>query len=409
METAHARETSSMSKLHPVSTFDSSIADRFSLVTGGPFYRALVRMKLVEPLPNFRLRIAVFVLVTWVPLLAITLVDGTAIGSKVGIALLRDFSVYGRFLLGLPLLIIAEAIIDPWIHRVVSIFKTSGLVRDEDRPAYYVALAKTKRLEDSQLAELLIALLAAFPLFLLFESEWRSNGVTAWHGSTSGGLSPAGWWFTFVSSPIIRFIIFRWLWRYALWTALLYKIAKLKLQMIPTHPDHLGSLGFVPFAQKSFGILFMAVSCFAAGQYANSITYFGMALAATRDPMVAYVVLSVLLVLGPLTTLSPRLAETRRNGLARYSQVAIRLTGAFDTKWTERGDSTPESMLGSADPSSIIDYVSTCHVIRDMQIIPISKQLVIQVAVMAAAPLVVLWIFWTPLEQIIAGLFKMVL
>jgi len=408
METVQARQASSMDELHRVGTVDPSIADRFSLVIGGPFYRALARTGLVEPEPNLRIRIPVFVLLTWVPLLALSLAKGTAIGSRTNITLLRDFSVYGRFLLGLPLLIIAEVVIDPWIQRVVSIFKTSGIVRKEDLPAYYAALAKTKRLRDSGLAEFIIGVLAAFPVFLVFESEWRSDGITAWHGSTSAGLSPAGWWFTFISSPIIRFIIFRWLWRYALWTALLYKIAKLKLQMIPTHPDHLGSLGFVPFAQKSFGILFMAVSCFAAGQYANSITYFGMPLAATKGPMVAYVVLSVLLVLGPLFTLSPKLAETRRNGLARYSQLARDLTGAFDSKWA-KGNPAPESMLGNADPSSIIDYVSTCHVIRDMQVIPINRQLVIQVAVMAAAPLLLVWIFWTPVEQIIAGLFKMVL
>src|SRR6516225_8593528 len=133
METVQAREASSTDELHRAGAFDPSIADHFSLVTGGPFYRALVRMRLVEPLPNLRLRIAVFVLVTWVPLLALTLVEGTATGSKVGIPLLRDFSVYGRFLLGLPLLIVAEAIIDPWIQRVVSFFNTSGLVSDEDR------------------------------------------------------------------------------------------------------------------------------------------------------------------------------------------------------------------------------------------------------------------------------------
>ena len=409
METAHARETSSMSKLHPVSTFDSSIADRFSLVTGGPFYRALVRMRLAEPLPNLRLRTAVFVLLTWVPLLALTLVDGTAIGSKVGIALLRDFSVYGRFLLGLPLLIVAEAIIDPWIQRVVSTFNTSGLVRDEDRPAYYAALAKTKRLEDSALAEFIIALLAAFPLFLLFESEWRSNGVTAWHGSTSGGLSPAGWWFTFVSSPIIRFIIFRWLWRYALWTGLLYKIAKLNLNMMPVHPDHFGGLGFVVLAQKFFGILFMAIGCFMAGQFANSIVYFGMPFVATNGPMVAYVVLSVVLVVAPLTTLSPRLAETRRNGLTRYDQTGRHLTGAFDAKWGQRGGPLPDPLLGSSDPSTVIDYVSSYEVIYDIQVIPVTRELVIQVAALAAAPLVLIWILLTPVEQIVAGLFKMVL
>src|SRR5215469_2784416 len=315
METVQARPASSIDELHRVGTVDPSIADQFSLVIGGPFYRALARAKLVEPGPNLKLRVPFFILLTWVPLLAMTLADGTAFGRKVDITLLHDFSVYGRFLLGLPLLIIAEVVIDPWVQRVVSTFKTSGLVRNEDLPAYYAALAKTKRRRDSWLAEFIIAVLATFPVFLMFESEWRSNGITAWHGSTSAGVSPAGWWFTFISSPIIRFIVFRWLWRYGIWTALLYKIARLNLKMIPTHPDHLGGLGFVLFEQKSFGILFMAISCFAAGQYANSITFFGMPLAATKGPMVAYVVLSVLCVLGPLVTLSPRLAETRRNGL----------------------------------------------------------------------------------------------
>ena len=409
METVQARQASSRDGLHPVGAVDPSIADGFSLVTGGPFYRALVRMRLVEPLPNLRLRIAVFVLITWVPLLALTLVEGTAIGNKVGIPLLRDFSVYGRFLLGLPLLITAEAIIDPWIQRVVSTFNKSGLVREEDRQAYYQALAKTKRLEDSGLAEFIIVVFAAFPLFLLLQSEWRSSGITAWHGSTSGGLSPAGWWFTFVSSPIIRFIIFRWLWRYALWTTLLYRITKLNLNMMPVHPDHFGGLGFVILAQKFFGVLFTAIGCFVAGQYANLITYFGMPFAGTRGPMIAYVVLSVVLVIAPLTTLSPKLAETRRKGLARYDLTGLRLTAAFDVKWGKGGGPAPESLLGSSDPSTVIDYVSSYEVIRDIKVIPISKELVIQVAALAAAPLVLIWILLTPVEQIVAGLFKMVL
>jgi hypothetical protein len=409
METVQARQASSMDELHQVGAVDPSIADRFSLVIGGPFYRALMRMRLAEPLPNLELRIIVFILLTWVPLFALTLAEGTAIGSKVDIALLRDFSVYGRFLVGLPLLILAEEFIDPWIQRVVATFNTSGLVRNEDLPAYHAALAKTKRLRDSGLAELIVAVLASFPVFLLLKSQWTSQGITTWHGSMSEGVSPAGWWFTFVSSPIIRFIFLRWLWRYVLWTALLRKIGKLNLNMMPTHPDHLGGLGFVLFAQKYFGILFMAIGFLIAGQYGNSIRYFGMPVGATGTPMVVYVLLSVLLVLGPLTMLSPRLAETRRNGLDRYDQVARRLTGAFDAKWARGDDPAPESMLGNPDPSSLIDYVSSYQVIQDMQVIPISKQLVIQVAAMAAAPLVLVWILSTPLDTIFTGLLKMVL
>ena len=57
----------------------------------------------------------------------------------------------------------------------------------------------------------------------------------------------------------------------------------------------------------------------------------------------------------------------------------------------------------------MIDYVSSYEVIRDIKVIPISKELVIQVAALAAAPLILIWILLTPVEQIVAGLFKMVL
>src|SRR5258708_1452192 len=67
-----------------------------------------------------------------------------------------------------------------------------------------------KRLRDSGLAELTIAVVAAFPVFLFFDYEWVSNQISAWHGSASEGLSPAGWWFTCISSPIIRFFQLRW-------------------------------------------------------------------------------------------------------------------------------------------------------------------------------------------------------
>jgi hypothetical protein len=403
------KTASSIRDAYQVGAFDSSIADRFSLVVGGPFYRMLARMKLVEPLPNLRHRIIFFVLLTWVPLLVLALADGTAIGKKVDIPLLRDFAAYGRFLIGLPLLIVAETFIDPWIQRVVATFNTSGLVRKEDLPAYHAALAKTKRRRDSGLAELILAIAASLPVFLLFKSAWKSEGITTWHGSISEGLSPAGWWFTFISSPIIRFIFVRWLWRYALWIALLYRIAKLNLNMMPTHPDYLGGLGVVPFAQKYFAILFMAMGFIIAGQYVNSTTYFGLPVSATVTPMVVYLLLSLLLVLGPLTVLSPRLAEARREGLARYGRVARGLTGAFDAKWVRGDDPAAEPLLGSADPSSLIDYVSSYQVIEDIRVIPITKQLIIQVAAITAVPLILVWILSTPLEQIFAGLLKMVL
>jgi hypothetical protein len=387
----------------------SSIADTFSLVSGGPFYRVLRRLGLFEPRHNIN-RVVAWLALTWLPLLALSFAEGTAWGTKVTIPLLYDFSIYGRFLVTLPLLIAAEVVIDPFIGLVVSTFKSSGIVREGDLPAYHATLEKIARLRDSGLLELLLALLACVPFFLLFaDYEWVSNRVSTWHGTASEGLSPAGWWFAFVGSPILRFLMFRWLWRYALWCYLLRGVANFNLDLVPTHPDRLGGLGFVLFAQQQFGVLAAALGSVLAGQFTNEIIHFGETLSGIKAPTAVFIVISVLIILLPLTLFSLKLFEVRRDGLVRYSLVARGVTATFDVKWARPGGSMPESMIGSQDPSSLIDYISSYDVIREMQVIPISKRAVIYIAAQAAAPFALVWWLSTPLDKLIAEILKRLL
>ena len=160
------------------------------------------------------------------------------------------------------------------------------------------------------------------------------------------------------------------------------------------------------FAQRHFGILFAALGAVIAGEYADSIAYFGTPIKETRARMVAFVLISVLVVLGSLTVLSPKLADAKRNGLGQYGQLARRLTASFDSKRLNEIDAKQEAMLGSPDPSWFVDYISSFNVIREMRVIPISKELVIQVAAEAAAPFALVWFFSTPLEEIVRALFK---
>jgi hypothetical protein len=391
------------------SNVPGSIADNFSLVTGGPFFRALRRMGLFELRHNIR-RVVAWLILTWLPLVVLSIVEGTAWGNRVKIPLLYDFSIYGHFLVALPLLIAAEVVIDPFIRRVVSLFNSSGLIREEDIPAYHAILSRIVRLRDSALIELLLALVACIPFFLLVaDYEWVSNQVSAWHGTTSAGLSPAGWWFLFVASPILRFLTLRWLWRYALWLYLLRRVAKLNLNLLPTHPDRLGGLGAVLFAQQQSGILATAIGSVLAGQFANEIAHFGEALSAIRAPAAVFIVISVVLILLPLTVFSLKLFEARRDGLARYGLVARGVTGTFDEKWARKAGPPPEVLIGSQDPSSLIDYISSYDVIREMRVIPISKRAVIYIAVLAAAPFAPVWLLATPLDRVIGEILKKLL
>jgi hypothetical protein len=386
----------------------ASVVDTFSLVVGGPFYAALRRLMLVGPAANIRGRLLVFFALTWVPLFVLAALSGTAVGNQVTVPLVRDYSMYGRLWVGLPLLIIAEIAIDPRLHRVAVTFDRSGIIGDADIATYRAALERVGSLRDSGLAELLLVLLASVPFFMLDGFEWNAPRITTWHSTTAGGLSAAGWWFAFVSSPLLRFLLLRWLWRGVLWGILLYHVTRLKLHLMPTHPDLLGGLGFVLAAQRQFGILFAAIGAILAGQYGNAIAYLGMEIGETKVAMAVYVCLAVLLVLCPLVLFVPQLAEVRRDGMSRYSQVARELTEAFDAKWARGQRHTGEAMLGDPDPSSLIDYVDSFNVVRNMRVLPINKELVLQVAAQAAAPLAVVWIVATPLDEIISGLVKMV-
>jgi hypothetical protein len=388
---------------------DSSAADTSSLVTGGPFYRAIRRIGLSERGRTIN-RIVVCLALTWLPLLLLCLAKGTAWGNKVKIPLLHDYSIYGRFLVALPLLIAAEAFIDPFIRRVLSTFNSSGIIKEGDLPAYRAAVEKLARWRDSGLIELLLGLIAFFPFFLFAaDYEWVSNRVSAWHGTTSAGLSPAGWWFALVSSPVLRFLMLRWLWRYALWGYLLRRVSKLSLALLPTHPDRVGGLGFLLFAQQQFGILAAAMGSVLAGQFANEITHFGVALSEVRAPAGVYLGIAVFVIFLPLALFSFRLFEARRDGLLRYGVVARGVTGRFDAKWVEKPESPPGAMIGTQDPSSLIDYISSYDVIQATHLIPISRRAVLYVAAYAAAPFAIVWLLFTPLDQWIAEILKRLL
>ena len=385
-----------------------AIEDDFSIAGGGPFYESLQKVVVFRNSSSYGL-IVFWTALTWAPLFALCMEKGTAWGSQVEIPLLLDPSIFSRFFVALPLLISAQFVIDRFIRQTVSIFSSSGIITREDLPVFRTALQKIARLRDSATAELVLAMLALIPFYLVFaEYEWIAKGASSWHGTTSQGLSPAGWWFTCVSTPILRFFMFRWLWRYGLWIYLLSRVRRLHLMLLPTHPDRLGGLGFLLYSQQQFGIVAMALSSVVAGQFANEIVHFGETFNGIRAPAAVFVAGSLIVILSPLLFFSSNLISTRYEGLLRHNEIARKVASRFDLKWV-RGEVAPEAMIGTQDPSSMIDYISTYDVIRETLIIPISKRAVVQVATLAAAPFASLWLLNKPFERLITEILKRLL
>ena len=380
----------------------------FSIVLGGPVYDFFLRIGLVRlGLPNTLRRIAALVAITWLPLLILSLKDGYAFGYQVKIPLLYDYSMYGRFLLGMPLLILAEIVIDPAIRRSVLEFVQSGIVKADGTQEFEAVLKRVQNLRDAALPEIILLVLAFFPVFL-FQHEWKGGAVSSWH-TTVRGLTTAGWWYATFSAPVVRFITYRWGYRYFVWSTLLWRIGHVKLHLMPTHPDHAAGLDFLSMGQRRFGILFCALGCSFAGRVGNSMVFEGASLSSYKGLMLGFVVLSVLVGLIPLTLLAPTLARVRRAGLLEYGKLANQYTQSFDHKWVHVQKPPSEPLLGSGDIQSLADLGNSYANIREMDIAPISRKLVMQLAVQSALPLIPVIVLGTPLPQLVNAIVKMAL
>ena len=168
----------------------------FLLTEGGPTYRIEKRLGLIqERSPRIVRRALLSILLTWVPLLVLSVLQDTAVGHRVEVPFLRDFATHARFLLSVPLFIVAEVIIGPHLGEASIHFIQSGLVLEEDFKRFDNAVERGLRWRDSSVAELVIVLLAY--IFSTISRRSMAIHISTWQAtsvSPTVSLTWAGWW-----------------------------------------------------------------------------------------------------------------------------------------------------------------------------------------------------------------------
>ena len=381
----------------------------FSLVLGGPLYQLLRRAHLSDDaLMLQRRRIIVIALIAWLPLLALSALGGQLLGGGAAVPFLMDVDVHVKFLVAMPLLVAAELVVHQRMRAVARTFIDRRLIPENAKASLDAAIASAYRLRNSVSAELL---LIAFVYVVGITIIWRhylSLDAATWYATpTNGGssLTLAGAWYGYVSLPIFQFLLIRWYFRLFIWTRLLWQVSRIRLNLVPTHPDRLGGLGFLAATANAFVPLLMAHGALLAGQLANQIFYLGTSLTQFRLEILLLVIFMVFIVVGPLLVFSPQLAETKRTGLREYGTLAQRYVRDFDAKWVRGIGSGEEQFLGTGDIQSLADLGNSFEVVRSMRIVPVTKDAMFQLAVATVAPIVPLVLTLMPLEDLLKKLF----
>jgi hypothetical protein len=380
----------------------------FSLVMGDPVFRFLRKARLSgDHLELLHRRLITITSIAWVPLLLLDSLGSQA--ASIGrLSFLHDVEVQARFLVALPVLIWAELIVHSRMRPVVRRFVERGIVREEDLPRFEAAIGAATRLRNSIPVEVAL-LISIYTLGLwLWSSRFGIDSPT-WYAMPGGrwNLTPAGYWYVFVSIPIVQFLLLRWYVRFFIWCRFFWHVSRLNLHLVPIHPDRCAGLAFLGKSAYAFGPVLFAQGAMLAGVVASRVLYRRESLQSFDLEMGGFVVFCVLAILGPLLMFTPKMAAAKRKGLADYGQIAEGYVDSFEEKWVLNTPS-PGEVLGSADIQSLADLNNSYEIVSNMRSVPFGFDDITRLAATTAAPLVPLLLTIFPLEELIMRLVKIV-
>ncbi len=375
----------------------------FSLF-GGPFHRLGCRLGLVRGGTNtFPVGVAL-ALLTWVVLILLIFLMGL---GEVAFSL-KIIGVHVRFLVAIPLLFLCETFVFPRMSEFVRNIVKFGLVTEGDLPVLQSNIRFTCRMKDSWLAEAIFLVIAiALPLL---ERVVSLPGTMSWDKLLADSGGKAGLcliWYLGFCLPLCRFLALRWIWRIALWWYFLWKVSKLDLNLIPTHPDGVAGLGYLEVVQEHFSPLAMALTAMYSASFAEEIASGKMAFEAVYYWIPLLIILFAVLFISPILLFSRKLWACRLKGLTEYMEMGSRYVNAFDRRWIRGENPTGEELLGTGDIQSLADLNNSMTVVREMRLVPFSNKLLTGLAASVIIPMLPLLLLKYPVDQLLLRLFQL--
>ena len=155
------------------------------------------------------------------------------------------------------------------------------------------------------------------------------------------------------------------LWKWLLWTFFLFKLSRMKLQLMVSHPDKHAGIGFLGMSTVAFAPIAFAVAAAVGATWRYEILYAGAHLLSFKMPAILLLVLVLLIAVGPLLFFVPKLAPLRRKGILQYGSLAHLHSTEFHDKWILHRKGHEAEFLAAPEISSLTDLASSFQNIED--------------------------------------------
>lgn len=374
-----------------------------SIIRGGPFYRIQQLTRLIRPDQwNLCRRVAVAVILGWLPLVLLTIFfNPHGLGS-----LLRDYRVASRILIAVPILLLGQPFMDSRFRLAVRHVSAAGLLNASDVARMRDAVDRLVRLRDAALPELAILLLL---IARTATAEKRQVDATPWlaHGTGDATLlTPAGWYAVVVSAPLFEFLLGLGVWKWLLWTFFAYKLSRLNLKLIPTHPDGHGGLGFLGLTPAAFTPVIFAATCAIGSTWRHEILAGRANLTTFKIPGIILLIIFALFALGPLAFFVPRLAALRRQGILEYGILGQMHSADFHNKWILSRAGHEAEFLTAPESSTLYTFGQTYQTIKGLKPLPTDPGALWALTISVALPMLPVILAVIPLKIVLETLLK---
>jgi hypothetical protein len=386
-------------------TASKSIPPEFelSLIRGGPFYRAQQAASLIRPNEwNHSGRLTLAIAIGWLPLILIT-----ALFNPSGlVSLLKDYRVYSRMLIAVPVLLIGQLLMESRFRMIVRHIAEADLLGTTDWARMENVIGILKRLRDSVFPEAIILVLLVVHTLTSFQNLVDATPWLAYGVQPNLHLTPAGWYALLVSTTMFQFLLGLGLWKWLLWAIFAFKLSRLDLRLVPTHPDGHGGLGFLGLTPMAFAPVSFAAATVIGGSWRHEILHQGANLMSFKLPAIVLVGIIASVAFGPLAFFVPRLAALRRQGMLEYGTLGQIHSIDFHEKWIRQRAGHEAEFLVAPESSTLADYGQSYERLERMKPFPADRGTFIALGLSLALPMLPAILAVIPLVVVLKSLLQ---
>ncbi len=387
----------------------TSLGSDFSIIRDSPFFRLQTALGLTRgQRGGVGRRAVVYALLGWLPIAIYAAVHRAVHEPTSGEPLLWQYGIHVRALVAIPILILAEGTVEKNIRSVVGQFRESGTVDGTQTEPYRRAVERARQISNSLAAQIVLLVMTATGVYFGFGTSMLTGESAPWLILLQNGkqtLTFAGWWYVLVLLPLFSFLALQWLWRWVVWAIFLRRVSKLKLKPVATHSDRCGGLLFLQAAPAAFAGFIFALSAVLASEWGHEVKFHGADIYSFKGLLIAFVLIVIMIFVGPLLVFSGLLWRTKRQALSEYGALVARQGRLFHGRWIE-DEVSDNTLVEDRNITILTGLRNSFEVISHMRPVPIDRTLLTTFLWSVILPMLPVIALKLPIEEVLKGLIK---